>query len=146
MCPRFLFVDTNKSAHKGHHPHSHTWSTHGWNRTLTALFGVNIEKRRSPDLTWWRGRHSHPHKQEEDENWEGKESCLGTCRERSPVSSSTLSYESEYLHHCGTERRGQNDLCAPIPSELRLTAGTSSAPTYCLWHYRESKVGISTPL
>jgi len=35
MCPRFLFVDTNKSAHKGHHPHSHTWSTHGRNRTLT---------------------------------------------------------------------------------------------------------------
>src|SRR6266436_1366761 len=35
MCPRFLFVDTNKSAHKGHHPHSHTWSTHGWKRTLT---------------------------------------------------------------------------------------------------------------
>src|SRR5258707_1240078 len=35
MCPRFLFVDTNKSAHKGHHPHSHSWSTHGWNRTLT---------------------------------------------------------------------------------------------------------------
>src|SRR6266436_437925 len=36
MCPRFLFVDTNKSAHKGHHPHSHTWSTHGRNRTLTG--------------------------------------------------------------------------------------------------------------
>src|SRR6266446_5288294 len=36
MCPRFLFVDTNKSAHKGHHPHSHTWSTHGRNRTLTS--------------------------------------------------------------------------------------------------------------
>src|SRR6267378_1258914 len=37
MCPRFLFVDTNNCAHKGHHPHSHTWSTHGRNRTLTAL-------------------------------------------------------------------------------------------------------------
>jgi len=35
MCPRFLFVDTNKSVHKGHHPHSHTRSTHGKNRTLT---------------------------------------------------------------------------------------------------------------
>src|SRR5216683_2796037 len=35
MCPRFLFVDTNNSVHKGHHPHSHTWSTHGRNRTLT---------------------------------------------------------------------------------------------------------------
>src|SRR6266403_1570196 len=36
MCPRFLFVGTIKSAHKGHHPHSHTWSTHGRNRTLTG--------------------------------------------------------------------------------------------------------------
>src|SRR5216684_2433213 len=35
MCPRFLFVDTNKSVHKGHHPHSHTRSTHGRKRTLT---------------------------------------------------------------------------------------------------------------
>jgi hypothetical protein len=37
MCPRFLFVDTNKSVHKGHHPHSHTRSTLGRNRTLTFL-------------------------------------------------------------------------------------------------------------
>src|SRR5947199_6779508 len=37
MCPRFLFVDTNKSVHKGHHPQSHTWSTHGRIRTLTAM-------------------------------------------------------------------------------------------------------------
>ena len=35
MCPRFLFVDTNKSVHKGHHPHSHAWRTHGRIRTLT---------------------------------------------------------------------------------------------------------------
>src|ERR1041385_1587905 len=35
MCPRFLFVDTTQSAHKGHHPHSHIRSTHGRNRTLT---------------------------------------------------------------------------------------------------------------
>src|SRR6267143_4209992 len=26
-----------------------------------AAFGVNIEKRRSPEVTWWRGQHSHPH-------------------------------------------------------------------------------------
>src|SRR6266850_181610 len=36
MCPRFLFVGTIKSVHKGHHPQSHTWSTHGRNRTLTS--------------------------------------------------------------------------------------------------------------
>src|SRR6266852_5576043 len=35
MCPRFPFVDTNNCAHKGHHPHSNTLSTHGRNRTLT---------------------------------------------------------------------------------------------------------------
>jgi len=40
-------------------------------------------------------------------NWEGKKDRLGTHRERSPLSLSTLSYESEYLHHCGTERVGK---------------------------------------
>ena len=25
------------------------------------LLGANIEKRRSPEVRWWRGRHSHPH-------------------------------------------------------------------------------------
>jgi predicted ABC-type ATPase len=43
-------------------------------------------------------------------NWEGKKDCLETYRERSPLSLSLLSYESQYLHHCGTERRGQDDL------------------------------------
>ena len=35
MCPRFLFVDTNRSVHKGHHPPSHICSTHGRKQTLT---------------------------------------------------------------------------------------------------------------
>src|SRR5882762_10252428 len=52
-------------------------------------------------------------------NWEGKRDCLGTHREQSPLSLSTLSYESEYLRHCGTERCGQDDLCPRIPAELR---------------------------
>ncbi len=42
-------------------------------------------------------------------NWEEKKDYLGTYRERSPLSWSTLSYESEYLNHCGAERRGKDD-------------------------------------
>src|SRR5882724_608061 len=41
MCPRFLFVGTIKSVHKSHHPQSHTWSTHGRNRTLTLIPQTN---------------------------------------------------------------------------------------------------------
>src|SRR5205823_14586663 len=57
--------------------------------------------------------------EKDEKNWEGKKDWLGTYRERSPLSLSALPYESEYLHHCGTERRGQDDLCARIPAELR---------------------------
>src|SRR6267154_104871 len=61
MCPRFLFVDTIKSVHRGHHPHSHTWSTHGRIRTLTFdpmcprfLFVDTIK-------SVHRGHHPHSH-------------------------------------------------------------------------------------
>src|SRR5260370_38390568 len=55
MCPRFLFVDTNKSAHNGDHPHSRTRSTHGRNRTLTnhpfrVVFQISPVGSESSDL------------------------------------------------------------------------------------------------
>src|SRR6201982_2675904 len=51
MCPRFLFVDTNKSAHKGHHPNSRTLSTHGRNRTLTRILtGLKLQSGFGPRL------------------------------------------------------------------------------------------------
>ena len=66
MCPRFLFVDTNKSAHKGHHPHSHTWSTHGWNRTLTKmLLSIGFLYAKIPPLSHYQRGTNQGHGQEE---------------------------------------------------------------------------------
>jgi hypothetical protein len=50
----------------------------------------------------------------------GKEDTLPRIIWR-PISAVIVSapYESEYLRHCGTERRAQDDLCARIPAELR---------------------------
>ena len=59
------------------------------------LLGANIEKRRSPEVRWWRGRHSHPHNKKKMKIGKERkvasghvESDLRYHRQRSPMSPS----------------------------------------------------------
>ena len=47
-------MDTNKSVHKGHHPHSHTSSTHGRNRTLTEDIAKSLYELRGTSFKRFR--------------------------------------------------------------------------------------------